>query len=328
MKRCLIGLLAALMLFSLAACGGKENAPPPQEPDQSSGGSNLPNTPETPETPDTPNVPNTPDTPETPETPDIPEVPETPVVPEPPEDQQPETAVRASHTDVTFRAAGDNFRLRPRGMEGTYTARFASEDESIAVVDENGRVTAVAPGTTHVTMHVEQAGETYDFRCIIRCIWEAEPPEEEPGEPETPTDPETPEEETPSDGKVDLAAFYETITGQYEFGHLQNFEGDILANYYPGMEAISTNQRLVMGTMMTFNNGEFCLVEVTDSADVETVKGIFQTRIQYMVDGGAWYPGPTEQWTNNSRVVSNGNYIMMIVHENCDDIVDAFQALF
>ena len=40
--------------------------------------------------------------------------------------------------------------------------------------------------------------------------------------------------------------------------------------------------------------------------------------------GGAWYPGPIEQWTNNSRVVSNGNYVMMVVHENCDDIVSAF----
>ena len=38
--------------------------------------------------------------------------------------------------------------------------------------------------------------------------------------------------------------------------------------------------------------------------------------------------GHTEQWTNNSRVVSNGNYVMMVVHENCDDIVAAFNALF
>ena len=45
-------------------------------------------------------------------------------------------------------------------------------------------------------------------------------------------------------------------------------------------------------------------------------------------DAGAWYPGPTEQWKNNSRVVSNGNYVMMVVHENCDAIVDAFNALF
>ena len=79
---------------------------------------------------------------------------------------------------------------------------------------------------------------------------------------------------------------------------------------------------------MSMNNGEFCLVEVSDSKDVDTVKSIFQTRIDNMAGGGAWYPGPTEQWKNNSRVVSNGNYVMMVVHENCDDIVTAFNNLF
>ena len=82
------------------------------------------------------------------------------------------------------------------------------------------------------------------------------------------------------------------------------------------------------------NNGEFGLVQVKDSKDVDTVKAIFQARIDRMsgADGegtpGAWYPGPTDQWMNNSRVVSNGNYVMMIVHENCDDIVKEFNALF
>ena len=47
-----------------------------------------------------------------------------------------------------------------------------------------------------------------------------------------------------------------------------------------------------------------------------------------MINGGAWYPEPTRIWTENSRVVSNGNYVMMVVHENCDAIVDAFNALF
>ena len=44
--------------------------------------------------------------------------------------------------------------------------------------------------------------------------------------------------------------------------------------------------------------------------------------------GGAQYPMAMDQWENNSRIVSNGNYVMMIVHENCDDIVNEFNALF
>ena len=38
--------------------------------------------------------------------------------------------------------------------------------------------------------------------------------------------------------------------------------------------------------------------------------------------------GSTSLWTNSSRVVSNGNYVMMVVHEDCDQIVDEFNALF
>lgn len=132
---------------------------------------------------------------------------------------------------------------------------------------------------------------------------------------------------------MDLAAFYTDMTAQYEFGFLELASTELLDGYYAGMSAIDAQQCLVYITMISMNNGEFGLVQVKDSADVDTVKAIFQARIDYMAGdgegpGGAWYPGPTEQWTNNSRVVSNGNYVMMVVHESCDDIVSAFNALF
>jgi len=132
---------------------------------------------------------------------------------------------------------------------------------------------------------------------------------------------------------VDLAAFYADVTGRYEFGPLELADDGLLDGYYSGLTGIDTQQRLVYICMFTMNNGEFGLVQVTDSADVAAVKAIFQARIDYMVGdgngpGGAWYPGPTEMWDNNSRVVSNGNYVMMVVHENCDEIVSQFNALF
>jgi hypothetical protein len=58
------------------------------------------------------------------------------------------------------------------------------------------------------------------------------------------------------------------------------------------------------------------------------VKAILQSRVDYMVDGGAWYPEPTELWQNSARVVSNGNYVMMVVNASCDAIVNDFNALF
>ena len=127
---------------------------------------------------------------------------------------------------------------------------------------------------------------------------------------------------------MDLAAFYSKITGQYEFGYLELASTELLDGFYPGLSGIAAKQRLVYITKMSMNNGEFGLVEVENSADVEAVKAIFQARIDTMANGGAWYPGPTEQWLNNSRVASNGNFVMMVVHESCDSIVSQFNALF
>lgn len=234
-----------------------------------------------------------------------------------PDDADDKEEVRVSHTDVTFKAAGNSFTWKVKGLEGTYAATYASKDPSIATVDEKGVVTAVAPGTTTVTAHVEGNGGPYDFSCIVRCNWKADS-----------NSGSNSGEGSGSAASVDLSSFYADMTGEYDFQTLQEFTGDVLESYYAGMGDIATKQCLIMGTMMTMNNGEFCLVEVSDSKDVDTVKSIFQSRIDYMVNGGAWYPAPTEQWTNNSRVVSNGNYVMMVVHENCDDIVEAFNALF
>ena len=213
-------------------------------------------------------------------------------------------SMKLSRSDFTLFAAGNTYRLTVSGVEGTST--FSSSDETVATVAKDGTVTAVAPGTATITVTNGDQKAT----CTVRCNWKEEEKPEEP--------------EEPASDSVDLQAFYDSMVSKYSFQTLQNFTGDVLDSYYPGMSGVSTKQCLIMGTMLSMNNGEFCLVEVSDSKDVDTVKDIFQARIDQMAGGGAWYPEPTEQWTNNSRVASNGNYVMMVVHENCDDIVAAF----
>ena len=89
-----------------------------------------------------------------------------------------------------------------------------------------------------------------------------------------------------------------------------------------------SEQCLPYVNMMTMNTSEIVLVQVTNSSDVDKVKSILQSRIDAQVEGGAWYPSAIDAWQNNSRIVSNGNYIMMVVHESCDSIVSDFNALF
>lgn len=143
----------------------------------------------------------------------------------------------------------------------------------------------------------------------------------------------------PSDnpsGDVDLQKFYEDLLAKYEaddFAPTMPVEGDFLTSYYGGLADIALKQRVIYQPMISAVVCEIALAEVENAADVDAVKAVFQERIDYQVGtddvpGGAWYPESIEGWKNNSRIVSNGNYVMMIVWEKCDQFVEDFNALF
>ena len=307
MKR-LLALLAALtVLLALAGCGASEDTGDSQE-DPTQVEETLPEEENTQEEAEEPQEPET-ETEDPAEEEALPENEETPAEDDG-EKAPTETGMTLSRTDFTLFKAGSTYKLTASGAEGTCT--YTSSNPKVATVGADGTVTAVAPGNAIITV----ASGAEKRTCVVRCNWTESKPEEKP------------EDKPAESDSVDLTAFYNDTIANYEFQALEAFTGDILDTYYPGMSAVSTKQCLIMGTMMSMNNGEFCLVEVTNSSDVDTVKKILQDRVDYMAESGAWYPGPTELWTNSSRVVSNGNYVMMVVHESCDDIVDDFNALF
>ena len=159
--------------------------------------------------------------------------------------------------------------------------------------------------------------------------------EQKPAQDETvsqPAEPEAPAE--PAGEGVDLTAFYNSLAGGETWPGMMAVEGEALSAFYPGLADIAAKQCLVYYSMISATVGEIALVEVENCADVETVKGIFQARIDYQVGdgenpGGAWYPASIEGWQNGSRIVSHGNYVMLIaLAEGADDVVSAFNALF
>ena len=127
---------------------------------------------------------------------------------------------------------------------------------------------------------------------------------------------------------VDLMSFYNDIC--MEFG--ENFPAnadmteipEMFNDFFPGLADIETNQIVAFQPMMGAVVCEIVLVEVANEADVAAVEAILQARIDYQVEGGAWYPESIEGWQNNSRIVSFGNYIMMIAYSECDTIVEYF----
>ena len=156
---------------------------------------------------------------------------------------------------------------------------------------------------------------------------------EVPAEPVTPeVTPEVPAAPYAPAGSVDLAAFHLSLMDTYG----ENFPAtmnlcemiEMLDGFYPGLSGVETSQLMVYQPMMGAVVCEIALVEVVNESDVETVKGMLQQRIDDQVAGGAWYPESIEGWKNNSRVVANGNCVMMIAYSECDAVVESFNGLF
>ena len=317
MKKKIMTLTLALAMALLAACGGGASSSTPNgsgsqpdasvtEPDQSapdgSGDSSAPDA-------------SAPDASEPDDSGDASVVP----LPDDP-------TLSLNRADFTLFTAGSTFQLKASPAGGSLT--WTSSDESVATVSDNGTVTAVAVGTATITAKDASTGLT--ATCIVRCDWEDEAPEN--GGSSSSGDTST--GGSSSSASVDLQAFFDTINADYEMPFMMEMDSAALDSYFPGLSALSTQQLVAYQCALSPSPaGDVVLVQLTNSSDVNTVKELFQDRIDYMTgaDGGqpgAWYPGPTEMWLNSSRIVSNGSYVMLVVNENCDAIVDAFNALF
>ena len=251
---------------------------------------------------------------------------------EPEADPSVEVKLTLNKTEVPLNAEGATFQLKCSvEPDSAGDVAYTSSDKAVATVSGDGTITAVAPGTAVITA---QCGDA-KAECTVTCDWTEETPAPETTPPIMPV-PDTPAPNTPEPAgppaatSVDLAAFYEAILSSYEMGAMDDISGisDILDNFYAGLSGISTKQCLVCVPMMTSVVSEIVLIEVGDAADVDAVKAILQARIDVQAGGGAWYPDTVDGWKNNSRIVANGNYIMMIVHKDCDSIVSDFNALF
>lgn len=97
-------------------------------------------------------------------TPDKPDEPNNPVVP----------AIIALDRTVLKLTEGDSAQLLASGAEGV---QWTSSDESVATVDENGLVTAVAAGTSTITA---TAGDATPAACTVTVTAPEPEPEPEP----------------------------------------------------------------------------------------------------------------------------------------------------
>ena len=138
------------------------------------------------------------------------------------------------------------------------------------------------------------------------------------------------------DKQVNLADFAQTLQENHEFPMLdrldpadEEFGAAMLENAYPGLKDMDLEQTEVYLAMISFSGGELALVQAKNAGDAAKVKEIFDARVTAKTtEGPGNYPEEVELWLHNSVVVSNGNYVMLVNHEDSEAIAGEFNALF
>lgn len=334
-----LAMALALSLSMMTACGSKEQ---PSQSDASTPDASI-STPAV----STPDI-SIPDA----STPDVSTPEETPAAPDQSEPEMEEVAdLSLNKTDFTLFKAGDSYQLqaiqtKAEGKELVWT----SNNEKIATVSENGTVTAVAPGNAVITV---KAGDL-TAACTVRCKFEADAPasgsvstpeqkpvqkpehkpEQAPEQKPEQAPEQKPEESKPAAPSVDLSAFYNRIitsVSEENRPFMVEYDAEMANAWYPGLADVELKQRVMHQAGMTAVPVELVFVECANSADVSTVKNIFQTRVNNMVNDHFNYPFVVETWTNEAKVLTKGNYVALIVMPADSGMMDAaaaFNALF
>ena len=95
----------------------------------------------------------------------------------------------------------------------------------------------------------------------------------------------------------DLNVVYEDyIASLDEVPMMMDVTDDLVEGLYPGLSSYELKQSVLKTAAISAVAYEFALVECASSDDVEAVQGIFQSRIDSQVNGGAMYPATTEAW--------------------------------
>ena len=111
----------------------------------------------------------------------------------------------------------------------------------------------------------------------------------------------------------DLNIVYEDfIASLDEAPMMMDVTDDVVETFYPGLGGVSLKQSVLVTAAISAVAYEIAMVECADSADVETVQGIFQARIDSQVDGGAMYPATVEAW-EGAEILTSGNVVALIV---------------
>lgn len=128
----------------------------------------------------------------------------------------------------------------------------------------------------------------------------------------------------------DLNQYYEDFMAALgdEGPMVMDLDADMLAGFYPGLEAYGCKQLVGKMAAISATAFEFVLVELEDASHAQEVADILQARVDAQASGGAMYPMTVEAW-GQAKVITHGGVVALIcAGEVQADAEAAFNALF
>ena len=152
---------------------------------------------------------------------------------------------------------------------------------------------------------------------LCACAGESAATPSEPAAPAEPAAPSEPAAPAGPESGTPLASFYEAVLAaqsgdKEELIFFEESNPDLIASFYPGLEAIELSQQAFYMPPIATHPCEIVLVEVKNSSDVDAVADIFQARIDLGSDNDT-YPESAEGWMKYAQVQKSGNFVCMIV---------------
>ena len=136
---------------------------------------------------------------------------------------------------------------------------------------------------------------------------------------------------SPDQDAPDLNRYFEDFMsglGEENAPAMMDLEGQYLEAAYPGLSAYQTKQCVVKAAAISSVPFEFALVELEDGSKAQEVADIFQARIDYQIENGAFYPMTLEGW-EQAEIITQGNVVALIVAQGDQArAVEAFNGLF
>lgn len=159
------------------------------------------------------------------------------------------TALTLSQTDATLDEQGGHIFLTAvaRPADCTDEITFQSSDESVVTINENGMITAIAPGEAEIIVTCGSITE----RCAIHCVFEVEEPEE-PDTPDETEEPDTPDVSSQDGSDASLSSTDFTL-------------------FTPGEQTTLTVRNAPAGATITYVSSNAAVVTVTNTGLVTAV---------------------------------------------------------